>query len=220
MRPLSSSRKACVGAHGAVVMWNSWTGFVSGSIISLFLNPACGRLSDCYGRKNLLIMGAVANLLPLLALAAYANLRVTSLFTYYAASTICDGFSNSVSSISQAYIADKMAPYNRAGAFSLLMGVMSLALLLGPAVGASMPSADWCDARSKPLYMTPRPSKTRVVTQASELENSASAVQRLEPPISCIAHALALSHPLCIRSGLSAGRCGSRSVGPSSVSPI
>lgn len=43
----------------------------------------------------------------------------------------------------QAYIADKMAPYNRAGAFSLLMGVMSLALLLGPAVGSAMPNAQW-----------------------------------------------------------------------------
>lgn len=149
-------------------------------------------------------MGAIANLIPIAALAAYANLQATSLFTYFVASTVCDGLSNSVSSISQArgrqdnalwalrrsclfapglcskpkpragatfyephgcltsfsihasvgvrtptvaaqaYIADRMSPSNRAGAFSLLMGVMSLALLLGPAAGSAMPSADWC----------------------------------------------------------------------------
>lgn len=88
-------------------------------------------------------MGAVANLVPIAFLAAYVNLGAVSLFAYFAASTLCDGFANSLSSISQAYIADKMAPYNRAGAFSLLMGVMSLALLLGPAVGSSMPSCQW-----------------------------------------------------------------------------
>lgn len=51
-----SPAQACVAAHGTVVLWNSWTGFVSGSVISLFLNPACGRLSDCYGRKNLIVV--------------------------------------------------------------------------------------------------------------------------------------------------------------------
>ena len=77
---------------------------------------------------------------PLLALAAYNNLGIVSLFAYYAAAAACDGVSSCSSSLSQAFVADVISPPNRAAAFSLTMAAVSLALLLGPFLGTRLPS--------------------------------------------------------------------------------
>jgi MFS family permease len=50
------------------VTWNSWTSFVSGSILSFIFAPTVGNLSDHWGRKPFILAGVLMALLPMLTL--------------------------------------------------------------------------------------------------------------------------------------------------------
>ncbi len=50
------------------VFWNSWTSFVSGSILSFVCAPVVGKLSDDWGRKPFMLAGVSLGLAPMVVL--------------------------------------------------------------------------------------------------------------------------------------------------------
>jgi DHA1 family tetracycline resistance protein-like MFS transporter len=129
---------ACINANGEYLQWSAATALVSTGVVSLFVTPALGALSDVYGRKPFIVAGMAAAL-PSLAALALAARGLAPLALYFALSAVCDGVSSLAPG--QAYVADVVPPARRAAAFGLVTASFSIALLLGPLLAAPMPDA-------------------------------------------------------------------------------
>lgn len=57
---------ACNDAHSTAVIWSSWTGFVSSSVLTVLCAPVVGGLSDMYGRKPFMIIGVMLAFVPMM----------------------------------------------------------------------------------------------------------------------------------------------------------
>ncbi|EFJ44378.1 hypothetical protein VOLCADRAFT_106422 [Volvox carteri f. nagariensis] len=83
----ADSPRECVDAHGTVVMWMSWTNFISSSLLTFLCAPFVGQLSDRIGRKPFMLIGVGLMFLPLLVILLHLH-DVLPIYWYYPASAV------------------------------------------------------------------------------------------------------------------------------------
>lgn len=106
-------------------------GFIiaSFSIFQFISAPIIGKLSDHYGRKNLLIISQLATFAGFTIL-GFAN----SLFMIFL-SRIIDGLFGSNATLTRAYATDITKGRNRAKIFAYFGAIFGLGMFIGPAIG-------------------------------------------------------------------------------------
>ena len=126
---------ACQDAHSDVVLWSTWSGFAQNAIFSFILTPALGAWSDIHGRKPFLLIAQCLSLVPLSLILMNMHYGVPLKWLY-----IITAFTGSVNLIapSLSYIADAVPPILRAPCFGFFLASFSLAILIGPPIGASL----------------------------------------------------------------------------------
>ncbi|KAG7674980.1 hypothetical protein Ndes2526B_g07824 [Nannochloris sp. 'desiccata'] len=126
---------ACQDAHSDVVLWSTWSGFAQNAIFSFILTPALGAWSDIHGRKPFLLIAQCLNLIPLALILMNMHYGVPLKWLY-----IVTALTGSVNLIapSLSYIADAVPPVLRAPCFGFFLASFSLAILIGPPIGASL----------------------------------------------------------------------------------
>src|SRR5438552_12768409 len=107
-------------------------GFLTASfpIAQLASSPIWGRVSDHYGRRPVLLVGLSASTVAYLIFGLAGSLWL--LF----ASRFVQGLGGGTTGVAQAYVADTMAPHERAKALGWLSAATSLGVVIGPVVGS------------------------------------------------------------------------------------
>jgi MFS family permease len=100
------------------------------SVAQLAAAPLWGRVSDRYGRRPALMAGLIASALAY-AVFAFAN----SVWLLFLARLI-QGAGGGTTGVAQAYVADTIAPRERAQALGWLSAASSLGVMLGPVIGS------------------------------------------------------------------------------------
>jgi multidrug resistance protein len=100
------------------------------SVAQLTTAPLWGRVSDRYGRRPALLAGLSASALAYVVFAFAGS--VWLLF----ASRIIQGAGGGTTGVAQAYVADSVAPRERAQALGWLSAATSLGVMLGPVIGS------------------------------------------------------------------------------------
>jgi len=108
------------------------------SVAQLLSSPIWGRVSDHYGRRPALLVGLLASAAAF-AIFGFAN-SVWLLF----ASRIIQGAGGGTTGVAQAYVADSVAPKDRARALGWLSSATAVGLMVGPVVGSF--AAHWGQA--------------------------------------------------------------------------
>eukprot|EP00808_Paulinella_micropora_P028065 g982.t1 len=116
--------------------WASGGNLAVNSFLTFLCAPMVGRLSDHVGRKPLILLAIIMSHMHILALAL--NLNLWLFFLAYALT----GMLGSSYPLYQAYIADKLAPEDRALGFAALVGSVALGGMFGFALGG-VASAYW-----------------------------------------------------------------------------
>src|SRR6266699_5786290 len=107
-------------------------GFLTASfpVAQLMASPVWGRVSDRYGRRPALLVGLTASAI------AYAVFGfATSLWLLFV-SRFIQGLGGGTTGVAQAYVADTMAPHERAKALGWLSAATSLGVSIGAVVGS------------------------------------------------------------------------------------
>src|SRR6266704_5900826 len=107
-------------------------GFLTASfpVAQLMASPVWGRVSDRYGRRPALRVGLTASAI------AYAVFGfATSLWLLFV-SRFIQGLGGGTTGVAQAYVADTMAPHERAKALGWLSAATSLGVSIGAVVGS------------------------------------------------------------------------------------
>src|SRR4029079_13792373 len=99
-------------------------------------SPVLGALSDCYGRRPVLLLGFCG-----LALSFLATAIATSLWMLAAIRLVAGAMQANVS-ISNAYVADITPPEERAKRFGMLGAMFGLGFILGPVMGGLLGAID------------------------------------------------------------------------------
>src|SRR6185436_17021516 len=100
------------------------------SAAQLLTSPLWGRLSDRTGRRPALLAGLLAGAAGFLIF-AFANSIWLLLL-----SRLIQGAGGGTTGVTQAYVADTVAPSNRAQALGWLSAATNLGVMLGPVVGS------------------------------------------------------------------------------------
>jgi MFS family permease len=108
------------------------------SVAQLLSSPIWGRVSDHYGRRPALLVGLLASAAAF-AIFGFAN-SVWLLF----ASRFIQGAGGGTTAVAQAYVADSVAPKDRARALGWLSSATAVGLMIGPVVGSF--AAHWGQA--------------------------------------------------------------------------
>lgn len=108
------------------------------SVAQLLSAPIWGRVSDHYGRRPALLVGLLASAAAF-AIFGFAN-SVWLLF----ASRIIQGAGGGTTGVAQAYVADSVAPKDRARALGWLSSATAVGLMVGPVLGSF--AAHWGQA--------------------------------------------------------------------------
>jgi MFS family permease len=108
------------------------------SVAQLLSAPLWGRVSDHYGRRPPLLAGLLASAAAF-AIFGFAN-SVWLLF----ASRLIQGAGGGTTGVAQAYVADTVAPRDRAKALGWLSSATAVGLMIGPVVGSF--AAHWGQA--------------------------------------------------------------------------
>jgi len=108
------------------------------SVAQLLSSPIWGRVSDHYGRRPALLVGLLASAAAF-AIFGFAN-SVWLLF----ASRIIQGAGGGTTGVAQAYVADSVAPKDRARALGWLSSATAVGLMVGPVLGSF--AAHWGQA--------------------------------------------------------------------------
>ena len=107
------------------------------SLLQFIASPVLGRLSDLYGRRPILLLSMLGNLLSsLLWLTA-------SSFSTFLWSRVVGGISEANVQLSQAIIADTTSPERRSSAMALVGIAFAIGFTLGPALGAYLATYDF-----------------------------------------------------------------------------
>ncbi|MCU0621172.1 MAG: MFS transporter [Gemmatimonadales bacterium] len=99
------------------------------SLLSFFLAPQWGRLSDRIGRRPVLLVGLVASAVSYLLFALAPSLAIL-----FVSRIVSGGFGATVN-VSQAFLADVTPPERRSQAMGLIGAAFGLAFIVGPLVG-------------------------------------------------------------------------------------
>ena len=115
-----------------------WYGVVAFSfgIANFFASPVLGALSDCYGRRPVLLLGFLG-----LALNFFATALATTLWMLIAARLMGGAMQSNVS-VANAYVADITAPEERARRFGMLGAMFGVGFILGPVTGGLLGAID------------------------------------------------------------------------------
>ncbi|PYP57435.1 MAG: hypothetical protein DMD44_10215 [Gemmatimonadetes bacterium] len=107
-------------------------GFLTASfpVAQLVASPIWGRVSDRYGRRPALLVGLAASAVAYLIFGLASSLWLLFL------SRFVQGLGGGTTGVAQAYVADTMAPNERAKALGWLSAATSLGVLIGPVVGS------------------------------------------------------------------------------------
>ena len=122
-----------------------------GALISLFalcqllFSPIWGSISDSYGRKPILIVGAVGNALSLVMFGLS-----TQLWMLFVARALGGIFSAATMPTALAFIGDSTSNENRGGGMGVIGAAMGTGMVLGPGIGG------WLGANSLslPFYVS------------------------------------------------------------------
>src|SRR5437879_12564348 len=108
-------------------------GFLTASfpVAQLVASPVWGRVSDRYGRRPALLVGLAASAL------AYVIFGLAGSLWLLFVSRFVQGLGGGTTGVAQAYVADTMAPQERAKALGWLSAATSLGVLIGPGLGAA-----------------------------------------------------------------------------------
>ena len=98
--------------------------------------PMWGRVSDRYGRRPALLIGLLASA------ATFVVFGLADALWLLFASRLIQGAGGGTTGVAQAYIADTVAPAQRARALGWLSAATSAGVMLGPAIG-SFASRPW-----------------------------------------------------------------------------
>ena len=101
------------------------------SIAQLIAAPLWGRVSDRYGRRPALLIGLTASA------AAYVVFGLADSVWLLYLSRIVQGAGGGTTGVAQAYVADTVAPGDRARALGWLSAATSAGVMVGPAIGSS-----------------------------------------------------------------------------------
>ena len=99
-------------------------------VAQLVASPVWGRVSDQYGRRPALLVGLTASTI------AYVIFGFASALWLLFASRFVQGLGGGTTGVAQAYVADTMAPHERAKALGWLSAATSLGVVIGPAIGS------------------------------------------------------------------------------------
>jgi MFS family permease len=100
------------------------------SIAQLLSAPLWGRVSDRYGRRPTLLIGLAASTI------AYAVFGLADAVWLLFASRLVQGAGGGTTGVAQAYVADTVAPNDRARALGWLSSATAAGVILGPAIGS------------------------------------------------------------------------------------
>lgn len=126
---------SCQDAHADVVQFSTISGFFQNTIFSIVVSPALGAWSDIHGRKPIIMLSQVLSIIPIVVVVLHLN-GMMHLYWIY----VVQAFTQSISLIapSLAYMSDLIDAPNRAAAFGLILASFSIAILVGPPIGASL----------------------------------------------------------------------------------
>lgn len=115
-----------LGANASVI------GFLVAAfpVAQLTSSPLWGRVSDRYGRRPALMIGLAASAV------AYVIFGLARALPLLFLSRIAQGLGGGTTGVAQAYVADTMAPQERAKALGWLSAATSAAVLIGPGLGS------------------------------------------------------------------------------------
>src|SRR5256884_153352 len=99
-------------------------------VAQLLASPVWGRVSDRYGRRPALLVGLTASTL------AYVVFGLAGSLWLLFVSRFVQGLGGGTTGVAQAYVADTMAPHERAKALGWLSAATSLGVVIGPVVGS------------------------------------------------------------------------------------
>lgn len=99
-------------------------------VAQLVASPVWGRVSDRYGRRPALLAGLAASAV------AYVIFGLASSLWLLFVSRFVQGLGGGTTGVAQAYVADTMAPQERAKALGWLSAATSLGVLIGPVLGS------------------------------------------------------------------------------------
>jgi multidrug resistance protein len=107
-------------------------GFLTASfpVAQLLASPVWGRVSDRYGRRPALLVGLTASMI------AYVIFGLAGSLWLLFVSRFVQGLGGGTTGVAQAYVADTMAPNERAKALGWLSAATSLGVVIGPVVGS------------------------------------------------------------------------------------
>jgi multidrug resistance protein len=107
-------------------------GFLMASfpVAQLLASPVWGRVSDRYGRRPALLVGLTASTI------AYVIFGLAGSLWLLFVSRFVQGLGGGTTGVAQAYVADTMAPHERAKALGWLSAATSLGVVIGPVVGS------------------------------------------------------------------------------------
>jgi len=100
------------------------------AVAQLVSSPVWGKFSDRYGRRPAMIIGLGASAF------AYLIFRFANTLWLLFASRIVQGLGGGTTGVAQAYVADTMAPAERAKALGWLSAATSAGVVVGPIIGS------------------------------------------------------------------------------------
>src|SRR5256884_4467439 len=104
--------------------------FSAFAVAQLLASPIWGRVSDRYGRRPVLLIGLLGSAIAYLIF-GFAN----ALWLLFVCRFV-QGFGGGTTGVAQAYVADTMAPTQRARALGWLSAATSLGVSIGAGLGA------------------------------------------------------------------------------------
>jgi len=100
------------------------------AVAQLVSSPIWGKLSDRYGRRPAMLIGLGASAF------AYAIFGYATTLWMLFASRLVQGLGGGTTGVAQAYVADTMAPAERAKALGWISAATSAGVMIGPAIGS------------------------------------------------------------------------------------